>query len=110
MTIFGHFWRLIPHNLGIKNFFGKNKNVPFFVSLLYKSVQKIRKIESVVFKKNKRTYVRTNGDESIGPKSASGGGPKQTDIHCEQSLKEQTHEYVNTHSMKSKEVSLFCFL
>ena len=84
MTIFSHFWRLIPNNLGINNFFGKNKNVTFFVSLLYKSVQKIRKIERVVSEKNERTdgrtdertNERTNGGEIIGPKSASGGGPK----------------------------------
>ena len=75
--IFGHFWRLIPNNPGIKIFFRKNKNVTFLVSLLYKSVQKIRKIERVVSEKNERTDERTDGGEIIGPKSASGGGPKR---------------------------------
>ena len=49
------FLEVHPHNLGIKIFFGKNKNVTFFVSLLYKSVQKIRKIECVVSEKNEWT-------------------------------------------------------
>ena len=57
---FSSFLEVNPLNLGIKNFFGKNKNVTFFVSLLYKSVQKIRNIECIVSEKNERTDERTN--------------------------------------------------
>ena len=58
---FSSFLEVNPLNLGINNFFGKNKNVTFYVSLLYKSVQKIRKIECIVSEKNERTDERTDG-------------------------------------------------
>ena len=53
----------------LKIFFGKNKNVTFFVLLRYKSVQKNRKIERVVSRK-------MGGRTNEGPNSTYGRGPK----------------------------------
>ena len=57
---FSSFLEVNPLNLGIKIFLGKSKNVTSFVSLLYKSVQKIGKIQCVVSEKNERTDERTD--------------------------------------------------
>ena len=45
--------------------------------MIYKSVQKIKKIDRVVSEKKGRTDGRTNGGEIVGPNSASGRGPKR---------------------------------
>ena len=75
-----HFWRLILLIWGLGIFSEKIKTSLSLFHCYTSLCKKIRKIECIVFKKNERTDRqtdgRTNGGEIIGPKSASGGGPK----------------------------------
>ena len=79
MSIFGHFWPLIPPNPGLRIFMRKQKR-HFSCFIVIQLCAKNQKDPMRGFLEKSvtdgRTNERTDGGELIGPISASGRGPK----------------------------------